>query len=83
MTSTERREHNRKCSLGLLDANQVPYEILDTYNHTPKHVLVGGRIDFWPGTGLWIDQSNPKSRRRGVKALIIYLKEKEVDKDEA
>lgn len=36
------------------------------------HLLVRKRIDYWPGTGLWVDRDLP-SRGRGLRSLLDHL----------
>lgn len=45
-----------------------------TLKNGGAHLVVKGKsvIDFWPGTGLWIDRGNSASGR-GVFKLIKYI----------
>ena len=56
---------------GLADGGQtkLPFEI------NGAHLIVQGRrstIDFWPGTGLWIDRDT-NTTGRGVQKLITFI----------
>lgn len=38
------------------------------------HLIVDGRVDFWPGTGLWIVRNSTHGfRGRGVFSLIEWV----------
>jgi len=42
-------------------------------NNNGAHLIVaGGSVDFWPGTGLWMDRRTPE-RGRGVNSLLRHL----------
>lgn len=67
----EKRKMNTATSPMYLKAHDVYFE-----TKTPSHLHVFGegcRVDFWPGTGLWIDTKNQR-RGRGVKGLVKYIK---------
>ena len=69
--SREKRKMNAATSPGYLKANGVYFE-----QKSPSHFHVFGQgcvVDFWPGTGLWIDSKNLR-RGRGVKKLAAYIK---------
>ena len=40
------------------------------------HLIVAGRFDFWPGTGLWHERDGRGVRRkgRGIRSLIARVK---------
>lgn len=40
-----------------------------------SHLVIENRIDFWPGTGLWIER-NTGTRRRGITHLLATLEAK-------
>ena len=61
----EKRARNRESSARLLEARGIRFE---SKNHG-AHLVVEGRIDFWPGTGKWIERGSNK-KGRGVKGVI-------------
>ncbi len=66
-------------SIALLRKYEVPF----TTNNDGVHLMIQRdkmRIDFWPGTGLWIFGNSPDTRRsrRGVFNLLKFLG-KEID----
>lgn len=69
----EERAKRRAADLMLLAEEGIN---LASINNDGAHIIVnhGGRvIDYWPGTGLWIDRKTQK-RRRGARQLINYCK---------
>lgn len=66
--SKERRANNREGSAELLVLAAVPF----VSKNGGAHLIVDGRIDFWPGTGLWMDRKSMK-KRRGVQDLIRHV----------
>lgn len=65
-----RRAQNRAVGKELLSYN----DIIFTSHNDSAHLIVdgvNGCIDFWPGTGLWIDRQG--ERGRGIKNLIIHI----------
>ena len=36
------------------------------------HLIVAGRFDFWPGTGLWVERGTNR-QCRGVRSLIAHI----------
>ena len=65
--SRAKRARNRDSSRRLLDERDIPY----TAHNEGLHLVVGGSVDFWPGTGLWkVRHSNQQGR--GVRHLINY-----------
>ena len=67
----QRRANNRASSAERLAGAGVRFESKNDGAHliveaTPK------RIDFWPGTGLWIVRGDPR-RRYGVQKLIRHI----------
>jgi hypothetical protein len=54
-------------SLKLLRDRDIPFVV----KNGGAHIIVNGRIDFWPGTGLWIERGGP--RGRGVKDLLRHI----------
>lgn len=71
----DKRAANRRSSTRLLrDAGFVIEE-----KNAGAHLVVrhgDDVVDFWPGTGLWIDRATPGERRRGVFSLVDHLKRK-------
>lgn len=66
----DRKAQSRVTSpLMLKEAGIVFDQKSDTHFKVFGHGLV---VDFWPGTGLWIDPKN-NVRKRGVKPLIAYI----------
>ncbi|TVO55920.1 hypothetical protein [Denitromonas halophila] len=66
----QRRANNRASSAERLAAAGVSFES----KNAGAHLIVSAgskRIDFWPGTGLWIVRGDPR-RRYGVQKLIRY-----------
>ncbi len=66
--SQKKRASNRDNAIPLLSNANIEYE--SKSNGT--HLIIEGRIDFWPGTGLWIVRDT-NMRRRGIRKLIAYL----------
>ena len=67
--SQEKRAGNRDFSARLLAEAGVKFES----KNGGAHLVVEGRFDFWPGTGLWIERGKG-DRRRGVRRLIEVIK---------
>jgi len=65
----DKRAENRDSSKQMLSDKGIQF----TEHNNGAHLKVG-RIDFWPGTGLWKDGN---FEDRGVKNLIAYIKSKE------
>ena len=63
----------RKKVTKLLAKNGIVYESKNGDTHLIITSAKHGTINFWPGTGLWM-AVNQTWRRRGVHALIRYLK---------
>lgn len=68
----DKRTANRRSSDRVLRDAGISFEEKNGGSHLivrqGDHV-----IDFWPGTGLWINRSTPRDRRRGVFTLIDFL----------
>jgi hypothetical protein len=64
----ERRAANRERSTALLRAHDVGFQA----RNGGAHLIVRGRFDFWPGTGLWRDRES-REMGRGVFALLRAL----------
>lgn len=70
--SKDRRAANRETSADLLRSKGVAFK---ERNHG-AHLLVehgGKEVDFWPGTGKWMDRRDRKIKNRGVFRLLNYL----------
>lgn len=67
-----KRASNRDNSAALLTHAGVKFEAKSDGIHLIVD-YVDGKIDFWPGTGLWIVRSNSQ-RGRGVQKLIYLVK---------
>ena len=67
----QRRANNRASSAERLAAAGVSFESKNDGAHL---IVTAGvkRIDFWPGTGLWIVRGESK-RRYGVDALLVRI----------
>lgn len=65
-----KRALNRASSPELLKSKGIPFEVHNDGAHIRIN-LDPGFVDFWPGTGLWIDRGTGK-RGRGVFHLIGY-----------
>lgn len=67
----EKKAVNREVSPQILKSEGIAFDKKsDTHYKVYGHMLV---VDFWPGTGLWIDIKNG-IRRRGVRNLVKYIK---------
>jgi hypothetical protein len=68
----EKRASNRESSAKMLADSGVAFET----KNSGAHLIVtasGRTVDFWPGTGLWIERGTSK-QKRGVRRLIAELK---------
>lgn len=68
----KKRARNRENSAALLEEAGIKFES----KNLGAHLIVEGRYDFWPGTGLWIKRGT-KRKRRGVHKLIEQIKREE------
>jgi hypothetical protein len=66
--SKAKRKSNREYSARLLTEAGIAFE---THNGG-AHLVVAGRYDFWPGTGLWMARGD-RSKNRGVRRLIARI----------
>lgn len=69
--SQAKRATNRKESAKLLTKRGIAFVV----KNNGAHLIVQGRIsviDFWPGTGLWIDRDT-NTTGRGVQKLITFI----------
>lgn len=71
--SKQKRTHNRSNSTAILTAHGIPFVVKNEGAHL---IVTAGqkKINFWPGTGLWMVQGEPQ-RHGGVFKLLKYLKE--------
>lgn len=69
-TRKNKRAENRKHSRNLLESKKIPMEVMNEGAHI-KIPAGDSHIDFWPGTGLWIDRGTRK-QGRGVYPLLNY-----------
>lgn len=69
--SKAKRASNREFSAKLLKERGYRF----TTNNDGVHLMVeclDGVIDFWPGTGVWIDKAKA-ARGRGVQHLLAHM----------
>jgi hypothetical protein len=67
----EKRASNRDDSAGMLTEAGIKYES----KNLGAHLIVeagGKKVDFWPGTGLWMVRGQP-AKRRGVRELMKFV----------
>lgn len=68
--SQQKRASNREHSARMLTESQVPYES----RNGGAHLIVSFGVvvvDFWPGTGKWIDRAG--NQGRGVMNLLQHI----------
>lgn len=66
-----KKRGNQAASTERLREAGIPFA---TYNGG-VHLVVADRVDFWPGTGLWIERGPAGVRGRGVQGLLQRMKE--------
>lgn len=74
MPNWDKRATNRQNSTALLDSRGVEY----TSSNNGAHLQIAGpygMIDFWPGTGKWVDRTK-KFTSRGVHDRLQHLEGK-------
>lgn len=64
----EKRSRNRENGAAMLAAAGHRF---DDPNHG-RHLIVEGRVDYWPGTGPWRQRGGP-ARGRGIRTLLRFL----------
>lgn len=69
----QKRADNRQSSPQLLEANGIKFETKNMGAHLIIDHKTLGKVDFWPGTGLFHFRKS-KARGRGVRNLIKRLK---------
>lgn len=62
------RAGNRDASAQMLKQAGIPFES----QNGGAHLIVAGRYDFWPGTGLW-QARGEATKQRGVRRLIARI----------
>jgi hypothetical protein len=70
--SKTKRAANREFSPKLLDEAGIKYTVKNNGAHLIIWRPEDTCIDFWPGTGKWIERPN-KISGRGVKSLINFI----------
>lgn len=65
----QRRRSNTARSTELLRQRGIPFES----KNGGAHLVVDGRVNFWPSTGLYIPLDFNKPKGRGVKNLLRFL----------
>lgn len=65
----EKRRTNTESSTRLLQDRGVSF----VSHNEGSHLVVDGRVDFWPSTGLYIPRDPKHSRGRGVHNLLRFL----------
>jgi hypothetical protein len=73
--SKVRRAGNREKSAAVLAGAGVAF----VSNNGGAHLVVEDRVDFWPGTGLWIVRKT-LHRERGVFKLVKWLQRNPIDR---
>lgn len=70
--SKEKRANNRDRSTEMLVIAGIPF----VSKNNGAHLIVDGRFDFWPGTGLWMERGGSVKRKkhRGIRSLISAIK---------
>lgn len=67
----DKRASNRNNSAAYLDYKEIIYQ----EKNNGAHLIVEGNvgyIDFWPGTGRWIDRSSG-TKGFGVRNLVTFI----------
>ena len=72
-TRQDRNAAARKISVATLEKWGIKFDSL----HEGRHLIIKnkhiGKIDFWPGTGLWVVRSQRGIKHRGVGKLIDFI----------
>lgn len=69
--SQERRAANRAAAVAALNKSGVRWST----NNAGVHIMIEGpqgRVDYWPGTGLWRTAQGQEGR--GIRSLFAHLK---------
>ena len=72
--SQEKRAKNREFAINYLLDNDVDFGTRNGGVHLMVECGVSGIIDFWPGTGKWIERGGKTGR--GIKTMVKYIKSK-------
>lgn len=72
--SQERRARNRDSSASVLRSNGVDFDERSGGVHLIVKVSGTAAIDFWPGSGLWIERATQR-RGRGVFKLVRLVRQ--------
>ena len=67
--SRDKRASNRTASAQMLVSNSIEFESKNFGAHLILEI--NPKIDFWPGTGLWISRCGKKGR--GIRKLIKFV----------
>lgn len=59
---------NRYAAAQMLKQAGIPFES----QNGGAHLIIAGRYDFWPGTGLW-QARGEATKQRGVRRLIARI----------
>lgn len=72
-----RRAEYRDNAPQILTSRKIQFDIRNDGAHLIVH-CTGGKIDFWPGTGLWVCRTmhTPKDNR-GIMRLVEFIKKAE------
>ena len=67
MRQQKRADNREKSAQRLRDAG-IPF----VERNGGAHLIVAGRVDAWPGTGLWRDRETPE-HGRGIRSLLEHM----------
>jgi hypothetical protein len=62
-----KRRSNTESSTSIIEGSGIPFES----KNNGAHLIVAGRWDYWPSTGLFIDRET-KKKGRGVFNLLHF-----------
>lgn len=65
----EKRAENTLRSTEILVIAGIPF----VSKNNGAHLIVDGRFDFWPSTGLWVERGKTR-KNRGIRNLIDRIK---------
>ncbi len=75
----EKRAENTDRSTEILVIAGIPF----VSKNNGAHLIVDGRYDFWPSTGLWMERDGRGAKRkkhRGIRSLIARIKPAAIDR---
>jgi len=81
--SQQKRANNRQSSAALLAGAGIQFDEHNDGAHLVVKPESGPLIDFWPGTGLWIERQLPRKHRRGVRSLISHVNQQHAQAETA